>query len=381
MNRKFFSLMIVLFALTPAFSCFTNSVEVIVNNTAIPVQVYHLFEAKYNVYENNSLYFYAHNDSSMNIKMDGERIVFQSLNESTDWNTILEEELYYLRGVGALNLTDEEIIFISSQGCCGVYKEGEFSAPRGCDETFTVPVVNTKLTWIAVLLSVLPGAILIVYLSKTDLNKYLIAVLGGIAWTIAYFLRKPLLVQAASLELLSNIIISSLLAAVFEESIRYIIMKCSDWIKKKKGIFGIENSFSLPLILGLGWGVTEALIIFVVYLSYLLLMNQPITFMAALPGAVERISVIFFHTALTMIVYYSLKNKIHLLTAMFLHFFMNTISVISAKVYYVDVWLIELFIIIVTIITGFIAYSLNKKGQKNVKKNKRTNKKRTRKRR
>ncbi len=357
--KKWGLLLLLLLLLPVGFSCVANSVEVRTSVDLQNTQVYLIFEGSYNIIEEGVLYYYSHNDSSMNIRVSNESVTFHSLNSSTNWTRIVSEELELLRLIGSINLTQEDNIVIASLGQ-GVYENGRFTSLRSdCSETFTVPVVDNSSAWFAVLLSFVPGLLITIYLVRSKWKVYLAFVMGGVGWFIALLLREPLLSMLPATELVVSIIIASLLAGVFEEITRYLVLKYSKLAR--------DN----PLILGLGWGVTEAFIIYVVTISIFILLNQPVTFTDALPGAVERLISIGLHVSLTMIVYQGLKDKRLLLLAVFLHFFTNIAATITGYILLWDAWVIEALILIITIITGYIAFSLNKGGLNRVKKSKR----------
>jgi uncharacterized membrane protein YhfC len=287
----------------------------------------------------------------MNIKLSNDSIVFHSLNDSTNWSLIVGEELEFLRLSNAINLSSEEIIVLSNLGCCGVYENGGFIVPReNCTETFSVPEVNTGLSWLGVLISFLPGLIIVIYLAKNNNAKYYAFLLGGIAWLLAFLIRIPLLNLIPDIGIVGLILIASLLAALFEEIIRYFLLKY------------FKNARENPIITGLGWGVTEAVIIYALNIAMLLLMNQAISFSDVVPGAVERLIITGFHTGLTLIVYKSLKDYKYLILSIFFHFFLNIVATITYSVFNFNVWIIELIILTITLITFYIAYKLYKGG-------------------
>ncbi|MBN1923816.1 MAG: YhfC family intramembrane metalloprotease [Nanoarchaeota archaeon] len=355
--KRLWLLSVILLILPVGFSCLTNSVEVKTSVSVENVQICLILEGKYNILQDSMLYYYSHNDSSMSIKLSNESVVFQSLDSETNWTRIVFEELEYLRLTGSANMSLEENIVVSNLGCCGVYENGQFIRPReSCTETFTVPVVDNSSTWLAILLSFIPSVIIIIYLVKKEYNKYFAVFTGGLGWAAALLLRQPLLEAFQNLELFSLIIMSSLMAGIFEETCKYLILR---YVRIAR-----ENS----LIFGLGWGLTESVIIYVLTMIFLVSMNQAIGLIDALPGAVERVLATALHASLTMIVFKALKDKRLLLIAVFMHFFANVTSTITALILSWNIWIVELIVLLSTVITAYIAYVLNKGVVKNVKK-------------
>ena len=282
------------------------------------------------------------------------------MSESTNWTQVMHDELGFLQSVGAINLSSEEIIVISNLGCCGIYKNGVFSVPRSnCSEILSVPFVNTSLTWIAVILSFLPGILIAVYLVKNKFKNYLAFLFGGLGWLIALIIRTLFLSLIQELNFITLLISVNLLSSIFEEGIRFLLLKHSKIARKN------------PIITGLGWGVFEAFMIYALNVTILLLMNQAISFSNALPGAVEKIMTIALHSALTIIVLKSLKNKKYLFISIFLHFFVNIISSIAFTIFGLNVWIVELIIFLSTSIIICLAYKIIKHEKRNTKKIKR----------
>lgn len=100
-----------------------------------------------------------------------------------------------------------------------------------------------------------------------------------------------------------------------------------------------RSIFTLGLLTGLGFGITE-------FFLYVFVYNTP--FLIRLPG-------LFFHAANTSIVAYGLgikKPLIFFLIAVFLHFSYNFFTMLGTSVWYV----VDLFILIYTYVLSYLLY-------------------------
>lgn len=338
-----------LLSLSNAFACITNSIEVFTDINALNLQMGLFMSAKYSVIENNYLFYYANNTKDVFIRANNESIVFRS-EKSVNWSNILYNELNWLNSINSTNLSINDIVLISESGCCGIFKNGNFSVHRDvCNETFVVPIVNTSLTWIAVLLSFLPTLIVTIYFARNNGKKYLVFVVGGAAWFIALMAREPILTLLEPLNIVLAITVASVLAGVFEEIGRFLLMKYFEYIRKN------------PLMFGLGWGIAEAFILFTLNIAILLLLNQAIGLNEVFPSAVERIITTGLHVALTMIIFKSLDKKILLFLAIIFHALINIIVALSYFVFGFSAWTGELILFGLTALIGYVAYEVNKK--------------------
>jgi uncharacterized membrane protein YhfC len=304
--------------------------------------------ARYNVINGSSIYFYAINSTTLFVRAENDSIVFRAEGD-VNWSEMMSYELGFFNSVNATNLTNEEITLISESGCCGVYSDGTFSVYRDvCGETFSVPEIDTGMTWLAVFIPLLPAIAAALFVMKTDSKKYLVFLLGGVGWLIALLCREPLLQLIASSDLITAIIVSSILAGLFEEIGRYLIMKYVPVCRQN------------PIAFGTGWGVGEAVIIFSLNLAVLLMLNQAILFSDVIPGAVERLLAVLLHVGLTMIVFKSFDKISFLPAAIVLHSAVNLISSLLYYVLFADVWIVECVIALFVIGTAAIAYFANK---------------------
>lgn len=209
-----------------------------------------------------------------------------------------------------------------------------------------------------ILLAILPYLIFFILYTKFSLNSWIAFAIGGITWFVALILRSPILqitlylpFYPQPLETILNeellaisyapwyIAFSSLMAGIFEEFFRFIV------VKKIK--LTSRNSKQL-MSLGLGWGIGEAFLIHTLTLIFYLFTNlsDPLI----LIGAIERLIVIAFHTAMTFFVYKCIKDNSNkwTLVAVFLHFSLDFFGVLVF--FYINIILGEIVLALITII-------------------------------
>ncbi len=174
-------------------------------------------------------------------------------------------------------------------------------------------------------------------------NSLKIILIGGIGWFVAFFLRIfPLAVlQVFSLMLLgANIsdpnsvikmaqhplvlIWGPILAALFEEGIRYYIIRRYTLVK--------SFIFRSLVIFGLGWGIGEISIIYVPNMIAALFFQQEILWILLIAGIFERMVAVSFHVLMAILVYFAISEqwpkKWSLYLAMCFHFLLNTLIIV-----------------------------------------------------
>ncbi|MBU0952835.1 MAG: YhfC family intramembrane metalloprotease [Nanoarchaeota archaeon] len=175
---------------------------------------------------------------------------------------------------------------------------------------------------------------------------------GG--WLAALLVRLipvqlPVILAPGILESMVFLIIygayASAMAGLFEEGFRYTIMKRK-----------ISADQKTLLTFGLGWGVGEALLLYVPNILALpLVLEIAPSLLDILPGAIERNLAIVLHLALTMIVFSSFsKGRKYLWLAMFLHFLVN-MAAVSAVTVTQNIWLTELLVAVLVALSFLIA--------------------------
>ncbi|RLI05165.1 hypothetical protein DRO26_02995 [Candidatus Bathyarchaeota archaeon] len=219
-------------------------------------------------------------------------------------------------------------------------------------------VFNFLSVWIAILIALTPAFILFLYLAGTETLTWASFGMGALGWLFALLLRVvPLqipvtygMVLATSLAYFGY---SSILAGIFEEGIRYLLMK-------KIGF--IRLTLKHILSFGLGWGFGEAVVVYVVnIISAVYFLGYKLTFMDMLPGAVERNLAIMFHTALTLLVLKALASKKFLWVAMTIHATVDFVSLTVFRLLGFPVWYVEGIIFVMTLATVIYAYMLSRR--------------------
>ncbi len=177
-------------------------------------------------------------------------------------------------------------------------------------------------------------------------------------------LQVPALFLADSLAtdtmtLLFYIAYASILAGLFEEGFRYI------FLDQRKSL----RSRGPLLFFALGWGIGEAIIIYVPSMIALPFLTETApSLLEILPGAIERNIAILAHISFTFIVLRSVSSgkpgrKKFLILAMSLHAILNIVSVYTL-ILTQNAWLTELAAALTTAMTLYIAYRLTRKPQK-----------------
>ncbi len=205
-------------------------------------------------------------------------------------------------------------------------------------------------------LAILPSLLVLVFTSKMKPRLLLTAIMGGGGWFIALIARMPIL-ALVSRGFQGNYVIvavaSSILAGVFEEPTRYFLLK--------HVLRGRENLDINALVsFGLGWGLTEALIIYVFQAAYVgLALN--IDWVKLVPGALERNMATLFHVALTFIAAYVIIKGLKLIVVpISLHALANLYAVFLLQVTR-NPWFIEGFLALALIPASIALIVLSRK--------------------
>jgi len=199
-------------------------------------------------------------------------------------------------------------------------------------------MLRNLLSLIPATLALMPAFIVLAISSKSDFQKWLIALIAGGGWFVALIARLPFLTLTAKLFQGNYVFIalsSSILAGVFEEPVRFALLK---YVSKEIKL-GLRELISF----GLGWGLVEALIIYVfqaIFLQY----GLGVEWFKLLPGAIERNIATLFHTALTFIAAWVLvKGLKYIMIPVSLHALANIYANLMLQVTK-DPWIIEGFI-------------------------------------
>lgn len=194
----------------------------------------------------------------------------------------------------------------------------------------------------------LPLFILGFYLGR---NAPKLLLFGGMGWVLALILRiVPLnLFQLLVQDLVVVIGYSAILAGLFEEGMRF-------WLVKRTK----TSDFKAGLTFGLGWGVAEALVI---YLPSVLLSPtvSSLVLLDLLPGVLERYMAVLAHVALTFIVIKAISYREYLVVAIVAHAVLDWIAGVAYYVMRLPVWQVEGLVAAYTLILAFYAIYVLKK--------------------
>jgi len=217
---------------------------------------------------------------------------------------------------------------------------------------------------IGIVIAIVPALALTIILVRGKGSLWKIFLFGWAGWLLALVIRiipvqLPQQLLAPQLEsegilLLLFLAYASVMAGIFEEGIRYFILKRRPKL--------MANTSSI-LSFGLGWGIGEAIIIYVPAIASLPLLSPSVpTLLEILPGALERNLAIITHLALTLIVIKGIsKGKIYLVLAMALHFLVNLVGVTTITLTG-NAWFSELTLALAVGATVIVAYFVVKKG-------------------
>lgn len=182
----------------------------------------------------------------------------------------------------------------------------------------------------ASIISVTPGLIALTYIIRCRKAGWLFPVLGGGGWLIALLSRTPLLYASINVfERSAYLAVASFMAGLFEEPVRYVMLRSSTSESSK-----LYNAIAL----GLGWGLTEALLLYVIpTLTY---SQMRYSLLDLMPGAVERNIAITAHVTFSILVMRSLNNLKYLILAVIAHGTLNAVGVATLE-WTGNAWLTE----------------------------------------
>ncbi len=190
------------------------------------------------------------------------------------------------------------------------------------------------------LIAGLPAFLVFLYIARLKASMWVSAILGGIFWFVALLARIPILLVFELVGLVISpaflmaytaalLLGASLMAGLFEEGIKYVFLK-----KYPQYIKAMKHA----LCFGLGWGISEALLLYVFdVLAYGFLYDWLITIIPLPPesililnfmiGAIERNIAILFHVSATIIVALAIWHRrfIFAIMAILAHFLFDFI--------------------------------------------------------
>jgi uncharacterized membrane protein YhfC len=196
------------------------------------------------------------------------------------------------------------------------------------------------------LIAVLPAFFIFLYIARFKGSMWLSAFIGGLFWFLALLARTPILLVFEfwgltipptfyAVYVLILIFLGALLAGLFEEGIKFVfVKKYPSYIKTVKH----------ALCFGLGWGICEALLLYVLtVLTYGFLYEWLITIITLPPesylyysftlGAFERNIAIVFHVSATILVALAVWHSriLFALLAILAHFLFDFIPIMMMQ--------------------------------------------------
>lgn len=206
------------------------------------------------------------------------------------------------------------------------------------------------------------------YISKLKFSYIVGFIIGGVGWTIALFLRLPILTYIQNLVYVEHIlppivilIVGPAFAGIFEESFRYLFAKKWNFINKTNGeVIGF----------GIGWGVFEILLIHTltwINIMMLIMLGIDIPGLTPLPtpdalfwmgiiGSYERNMAVAFHISLTIIIAKALVDRKYLIIAIILHALGDFLVVLSVG--YIGIWGAEGLLTVIVIVIYLYIYKV-----------------------
>lgn len=204
-----------------------------------------------------------------------------------------------------------------------------------------------------IILALGPGFVALTAVSKRDLGLWINALFGGTGWFVALMVRSPLLALARGLDIYAGVLYASLMAGLFEETTRYLIVRSRS---------RVANNLRSWASMGLGWGLAEALVIYALQVPFVAAMTG-YDWAVFVPGAVERNIAMAFHLAMTLLISLTVIGKplvLLLPTTISLHFLLNvTATFIATQLE--NPWLVEGLLALTTLAIATPVYAYARK--------------------
>lgn len=222
---------------------------------------------------------------------------------------------------------------------------------------------DLSIVWVGILIALIPAFALSIYLARRMKSMWLVFIVGAIGWTVA-LIRGPILQELAKAFLRSWILstgamaapyistaINSLFAGVFEEGIRYGLVK-----KIKRARADSRH----VLLFGLGWGFGEAVLIYALpIVSAVYLRGLSLPFTSVLLGALERNMAIAIHVGMTFMILQAVTDVRYLFIAIGVHFTVDFVGV-SLYISTGNVWATYITVLTIALILAEYARRLIK---------------------
>jgi len=204
---------------------------------------------------------------------------------------------------------------------------------------------------ISIIIALTPSLTILTYIARLKPMYWIDSLLGGGGWFIALLLRLPLLGLISRINITVRLVLSAFLAGVFEESVRYVIMKFR---------MSSNTLFSRCLAFGLGWGLFEALVIYCFNVPLVIALGR-YTVMSLMAGAIERNIAILFHVTMTLLIALSiaLARLSYYVLAVTLHALIDCLSITT--LFIKNPLVIETLIAIPSIVTAFFIINYSRK--------------------
>lgn len=199
---------------------------------------------------------------------------------------------------------------------------------------------------VAILIALLPAFAALVAVCGRRVSLWLVALVGGGGWLLALVLRAPILVFLDPRLVVSGYVASAL-AGLFEESVRFVLLR-TEFVRR----LSRRGATSL----GLGWGLTEAVLIY----ALPVVVAGDYGLAELLPGAVERNSAVAIHTSLALLISTNPGSLRLLMTAIALHTAVNCLAIASLAVFN-NVWVVEGLLLVVAVVLLALATTLARK--------------------
>lgn len=212
--------------------------------------------------------------------------------------------------------------------------------------------------WVGVLIATAPTLLLFVYLARAKRSMWIAFVVGAVGWTVAGFLRSPILTGIALtygeavVLTIPFIALSAAFAGLFEEGIKYVLMR---------RVERTRIDWTHVLSLGLGWGFSEAVQLYALtVLAIVYVQGTPLTLLELLPGALERNMAVLMHVAYSFVVFRGLSDVRYLGLAMALHGLVDFVVVTAYWILGLGVWYAEGMVLLMALALGYYAYRIAK---------------------
>ncbi len=199
---------------------------------------------------------------------------------------------------------------------------------------------------VALAVALLPASVALATTSGRRVELWLVALLGGGGWLAALALRAPILASLDPRSPASGYV-ASVLAGLFEESLRFVILR-TEFLRRL--------STRGATALGLGWGLTEATLVYALpVLATSAIKGYGLA--ELLPGALERNSATAIHLSLALLISVNPGSLRLLAVAVALHAAVNCLA-LASLVAIGNVWVVEGVLVAVAVALLALAVAL-----------------------